>query len=165
MNPDGEEERAIPGFDISPHWADGYAFGKKGFVRVSEAADGSLVIESGRHARRRRDEDADWMVSGRGSGHKIAMWRPLPPERRSGTGNDHPEYHSMDLRSFLLANPAFLNRQLLVHNGETRRVVVDDLGRVTLQRGADVQLVAVDELVDQHLEALRARTVLIVDKG
>lgn len=164
MNLDGEES-AIPGFDISPHWADGYVFGEKGFVHASEAAEGSLVIESGKSARRRPDEAADWRVAGRGSGHEIALWRSLPPERRSGTGNDHPEFHGMDLRSFLAANPNFLNRQLLVHNGETRRVVVDDRGRVTLQRGTDVQLIGVDELLDQHLDTLRARTVLIVDKG
>ena len=153
--PDGAPVRGA--FDISPHWADGYSFGATGFADVSEAPAGALVIESGRGVRLAPgDPETDWLVTGRGEGLEIAVVDP-------NTGwTDH---RSLDLRSFLIANPDYLHGQVVEHEGSTWRVATRGRGQPALRRGEEERPIGIEVLIDAHLEAFRARAVLIVDKG
>lgn len=144
----------MSGWNISPHHADGYAFGATGFVHVSQVASDALVIESGKRVRLAPNEPQDWLVSGRGNGLTIALV--------------HTATHSfrgVDLRPFLTANPSHLEGQVVEHGGSSWRVASATGATVELIRGGETQTVPVDELLDANLDAMRARAVLIVDKG
>ena len=138
---------------IDPLLRDIVSVARERGVVVLEAPPGAVVIESGKRARLApEDASEDWLVTGRGERLEVAL-------ERGG------EFRGVGFRDFVLANPRFLDGQVVDHDGRRWRVEAGAPGGIELRSGQERRPISVRALLDAHLDTFRSRAVLIVDKG
>ena len=152
---------APEGTPIDPLWARGYAVVEHAWQRVFWLPSGAIEINTGEQVQG-PPADTAWHVDCPSSrGTSIALFRMS--ETGQAFGGGHGE---VALRDFLATNPRYLVGQTVSHAGTTWRVGTADGPAVRLEddagRTRDANSMAV---VDDNLEHLTARVVVLVDVG
>jgi hypothetical protein len=137
--------------------ADGYRFTDEGFRRVFEVSADAIEIPSGAVVRIASDEQTSWYVTGRSKDNGISLAQLTDP----------PTFCSVNVRTFLVANPSLLVGQMVTHAGASWRVDGHHGNVLRLSRLGDSSVLEVNAgmVVEANLNVLRDRMILLVDVG